>query len=249
MITRPEMILFDYGGTMLCEPDWDMLRGERAVFEHVIDNPLNCRPEELSAWEAGHLRRLYGLRDFGAELSELQHLRLKYELHRIRLDISYEEAETILWENASLMSERCIHPNIREALRCLNEQGIRSGVISNLIWSGAALKRRIDTLLPDNRFEFVVTSSDYGIRKPDTELFQLALAKAGLEPDRVWYCGNSYVKDVEGARSAGMVGVLYQGHADGDRPEPPPSVPISEDTIIIRDWCELASILARAATE
>ena len=37
-ITRPKMILFDYGGTLLCEPEWDMLRGERAIFEHIVAN-------------------------------------------------------------------------------------------------------------------------------------------------------------------------------------------------------------------
>ena len=38
-MAKPEMILFDYGGTLLCEPDWDLQRGEEAVFEHVVENP------------------------------------------------------------------------------------------------------------------------------------------------------------------------------------------------------------------
>jgi hypothetical protein len=51
MKQKPKMILFDYGGTLLCEPGWDMLRGERALFENVITNPHHYTPEELSSWE------------------------------------------------------------------------------------------------------------------------------------------------------------------------------------------------------
>ena len=28
-MAEPKMILFDYGGTLLCEPDWDHLRGKK----------------------------------------------------------------------------------------------------------------------------------------------------------------------------------------------------------------------------
>ena len=135
---RPEMILFDYGGTLFCEPDWDILRGEKAVFAHVIHNPRKFSPEELVAWETAYFQEIHGLRDLGVELTEIQHLRLKYELHGIKLDISYEEAESVLWDHASPMTERCVTPNIRELLRFLKEQGIRAGVISNLVWSGPA---------------------------------------------------------------------------------------------------------------
>ena len=242
-INRPEMILFDYGGTLLCEPDWDLLRGEKAVFRHVVHNPLHCRPEDLAAWETEYIQQIIGIRDFGAEMTEIQHLRLKYELHGIKLDISYEEAELVLWDHASPMTERCVYPHIREVLKTLNERGIRTGVISNLVWSGSALKRRIDTLLPENRFEFVITSSDYGLRKPDTRLFRVALHKAGMDPKRVWFCGNSYKKDIEGAWSAGISGVLYQGHMDGDRIELNEPASCSEHTVIIKDWLELLHAL------
>ena len=47
MKQKPKMILFDYGGTLLCEPEWDMLRGERALFKHVVANPHHFTPEQL----------------------------------------------------------------------------------------------------------------------------------------------------------------------------------------------------------
>ena len=239
---KPKMILFDYGSTLLGEPDWDKLRGERAVFAHVVSNPRGLTPEALSDWEQDYIRSRWFLRDHGVELPLRQMLRLKYELHGIKLDIPYEEAEYLLWSSASLMSERCVYPHIRQALDHLYERGIRTGVVSNLGWSGEALKRRIDALLPNNRFEFVITSSDYGVRKPDARIFQVALAKAGLGPEDAWYCGNDDIKDVRGANGAGMFAVHYLGRLEGDK-EPPAEPTDSDRAAVITDWNELRELL------
>ena len=242
-LVKPKMILFDYGGTLLCEPDWNLLRGEKAVFQHVIYNPFHYTPEDISAWEINYFQSLQSIRDAGAELTEIQLLRLKYELHGIKLDIPYEQAEIVLWDHAAPMTEDCVYPNIRQVLVSLHEQGIRTGVISNIGWTGAALARRINMLLPDNHFEFILASSDYGIRKPSTKLFQVALAKAEQKPEDVWFCGDTYDKDIEGARSAGLFAVLYQGHADGDRKKAIAEFPIADDSVMITDWLELLRIL------
>jgi len=248
MFSKPKMILFDYGGTLLREPDWDMLRGERAVFAHVAENPRGCTPEALAAWERDQLfsPRKKALRDLDVETTMVQLLRLKYELHGIRLDVPYEEAEFILWSGAAPMSERCVTPHIRETLELLHERGIRTGVISNLGWSGASLTRRINTLLPDNRFELILTSSDYGIRKPDTRLFLTALARAGLGPEEAWYCGNDYRKDVDAARRAGLFAVWYRGEAEDGNAEPPAGPADLTGAAAITDWRELPALLEQA---
>lgn len=243
MIPKPKMILFDYGGTLLCEPDWDILRGERAILEHAISNPRGCTPEELAEWEKKSMLSRLPLRELNVEMPQLQMLRLKYALHGITLDIPDEEAEYVLWSSASRMSERCVYPHIREALNAIGEKGVRTGVISNLVWSGKSLKKRIDALLPENRFAFILTSSDYGIRKPDVRLFQLALAKAGLPPEAVWYCGNDYRKDVEASRSAGIYPIFYRGHIEGDQKERTEEPADIGDTVRITDWNELPELL------
>ena len=159
MKQKPKMILFDYGGTLLCEPGWDMLRGEKALFEHVTLNPHRYTPEELCSWEKNYFLSLQPVRDLGAEPTEIQMLRLKYELHGIKLDISYEEAEFIFWDHTAPMTADCIYPHVCELLSFLKESGIRTGVISNIGWTGAALQRRINTLLPEHHFEFILRRS------------------------------------------------------------------------------------------
>ena len=41
---KPDMILFDYGDTLLCEPGFDALRGMHALFPYIINNPELCSP-------------------------------------------------------------------------------------------------------------------------------------------------------------------------------------------------------------
>ena len=243
MKRKPKMVLFDYGGTLLCEPEWDMLRGEQALFEHIIENPHQYTPEELSSWEKEYFQSLQPVRDLGAEPTEIQMLRLKYELHGIKLDISYEEAECIFWDHTAPMTEKCLFPNIQKLLGFLHDNHIRTGVISNIGWTGAALQRRINTLLPDHHFEFILASSDYGLRKPDRRLFQVALEKAVLQPENVWFCGDTYDKDIEGAQAVGMTAVFYQGHTEGSR-QRGFLMEICETNIpVITNWDELIRVI------
>ena len=86
---RPRMILFDYGGTLLCEPGIDLLQGEKEVFRHVVSNPHGYTAGQLDTWETERYQALQAVRDLDAELSELQLLRLKYELHGL-LEKSYK---------------------------------------------------------------------------------------------------------------------------------------------------------------
>ena len=45
-LTRPDIIIFDYGDTLAWEPVPDFLRGWRAVFRYVSENPDGAAPED-----------------------------------------------------------------------------------------------------------------------------------------------------------------------------------------------------------
>ena len=242
---KPEMILFDYGDTLLREPDFDLARGERAVFKHVVRNPRGLTPEAMSRFESELYRSFEPFRRAGYEPHEYQLLRLKYEYHGIGLDVSIPEAEVILWDAASPLSERCLAPHVKEMLARLRREGIRTGVISHIGWSGSALRRRVDRLLPEHRFEFVLASSTYGVRKPDARLFELALRKAELPAGRVWYCGNSFDHDVRGAANAGLHPVWYRGlrAEGGGASDARYGEGVAHSTI--DDWNDLAALIER----
>ena len=204
---KPRMILFDYAHTLAWEPQPDFLRGERAVFAHVKENPRNVTPEEASRLGTELFLAARDCRHSGWEVHEHQYLRLKYDLLGLTFDLPLSELEKLLW-TATCPGE--VMPGVQDMLAELRMRGIRTGVISNLGWSGEALADRLHRLLPEHTFEFVIASSDYALRKPDPLIFRAALARAGLSPEDVWFCGDQIDADVYGAQAAGIFPVWYE---------------------------------------
>ena len=114
----------------------------------------------------------------------------------------------------------------------LKNNGIRTGVISNIAYAAAVVTERINRLLPENAFEFIITSSNYMFRKPNKRIFDLALEKAELAPEDVWYIGDQYECDIKGALSAGLFPIWYIDAID---------LPYTEDKNIltVKSWNEL----------
>ena len=240
-MNKPKMIIFDYGNTLLYEPEFDFLRGEKEIYKHIVKNPKQFTIEEISKFGTELFQKYNFCRKQGFELHEWQTMRLKYEYLGIELDIPYAEAEQIFWNNVSWGA--CM-PYIEETLDCLRKNGIRSGVISNISWSGKALTERINRLLPQNEFEFIIASSEYGIRKPNPMLFELALQKASLSPNDVWYCGDNVKSDVYGAKSAGIFPVFYEDETvENQWLNPNDALPIDFEHLHIHSWVEMIHIL------
>ena len=65
----------------------------------------------------------------------------------------------------------------------------------------------------------------------------LALEKADLKPEEVWYIGDNYTCDVNGARSAGIFPVWYIGAIDLPYEE-------KEDVLTVRSWAELKNVMS-----
>jgi len=206
-MTYPKMILFDYGHTLLYEPGFDTLRGEEALLKYVKSNKNNLSAKEINDFSQRLYSEIGASRDMGFELHEWQFQRFLYEYLGIELSIPLPEAERIFWDNTSYGD---IMPGADEMIDYINSRNIRSAVISNISFSGAALTERINRLLPNNRFEFVIASSDYIFRKPHRYIFELALNKAGLDASEVWFCGDNTAADIEGAANVGIFPVWYE---------------------------------------
>ena len=156
-----------------------------------------------------------------------------YESQGIRFSLSYEELETVFWDAASpgVPTE-----GIADFLEFLHEQGIRTGVISNMSYTGKSLAHRITDQIPNHHFEFILSSCDYVFRKPNPRIFQLALEKAGLLPGQVWYVGDQYECDVVGAKAVGMTPVWYTAVMDFAQDT-------NREVLKIGHWNELRSLL------
>lgn len=243
---KPEMIIFDNGHTLLYEPDWDSERGNRAQFEHIVKNPNDVTVGEYTKMCSEVFGKIEDIRKtHNCDISARVGQRIIDGLLGIEFSLTPLEREIVFWKAASYGA---VMPCADEMLDHLNENGIRTAVISNLAWSGEALSERFDRLLPNNKFEFVITSSDYMYRKPSRVLFDIALNKAGLSADKVWYCGNTITADVEGAHCAGIFPVLYEGETPGDiNPHSGQNdgIKVNYEYLHIHDWREFIAVLEK----
>jgi len=87
----------------------------------------------------------------------------------------------------------------------LRDAGLKLGVVSNFEeW----LERLLDQLGVTGFFEVRVISGVEGMEKPDLRIFQLAMERANVTPERSAYVGDNPEFDVDPAAAAGMFPIL-----------------------------------------
>lgn len=124
-----------------------------------------------------------------------------------------------------------LYPDALPTLQALKGQGIGIGLISN--WD-CSLRQVVYDLGLDAYLECVIISALCGREKPDPSLFHEALRRADAAVEDVIHIGDSYEKDVLGARAAGIAPILLdrQGkHSPGDVP-------------VVRDLLEAVELMA-----
>lgn len=229
---RPEMILFDYGQTLVAEQVFDGIKGTAAVMEYAVSNPHGYTPAEVQA-EAEKIILETGRFSSVTEIHNRVFNNYLYGSMGIKIDLEPEEYDRIFWDAAAPGK---VTEGLESFLEYLWEKGIRTAVLSNIGYSGAALEERIGRMIPSNHFEFIIATSEYLFRKPYKRIFDLALKKADLKAEDVWFVGDNPVCDIDGARDAGMTPVWYKAAmltATEDR----------DDVLKITDWNELRDIL------
>ena len=205
-MNKLKMILFDYGGTLMYEPDFEPANGNKAIYPYISENPHNVTLEEFSEFLIRFFDEIRALRGELIEIHEYTFLRNVLEHFDMKLSVSIEDAEWIIWNGISRAVQT---PGAAEMLRELSNMGIRTGIISNLCWSSDALTRRLHDAFPNHRFDLVMTSSEYIFRKPDGHIFDMAIRKSRLDKVDIWYCGNDIEVDLVGAHGAGLYPVFY----------------------------------------
>lgn len=210
---RPKMILFDYGQTLINEAPFDGVKGTEAVLQYCTENKYHLTAEQIQQ-EANAINHELGRFDparqhlFQVEAPNHMFTSYLYESLGIKLSLTSDQVDQVFWDAAApgVPTE-----GIAEFLEYLVQQGIRTGVISNISFCGRVVEQRIRGTFPGHPFEFILATSEYLFRKPNKRIFQLALEKADLKPEEVWYIGDQYECDIVGATGAGLLPVWYIG--------------------------------------
>ncbi len=241
-MTKPEMIIFDYGNTLMFEGELDAQKGTEAVMSLVSKNPGGLDSGEFALsmmMTFAAIEKTAG--KSGIDIPGAQIIKIVAERLGVEFGVPHEEVEEAFWENAS---PGTLMPGIGELLKLIKSKNIRSAVISNLPFSGGTLGRRISKNIPENNFEFIMTSSDYIYKKPNSFIYEIALKKAGLPSDKVWYCGDSVNADVKGSHAVGIFPVLYDSPIIG-QPRKKADIDAEFEFLHINEWSEMIEVLER----
>ena len=124
-----------------------------------------------------------------------------------------------------------MYEDVAPVLRELASRGLKIGLISNSHRSMESFQRHFEL---DGLIAGAVSSSEHGYMKPHPSIFQAAMTLVGAPPERSVMVGDSLTHDIEGARRAGMRGVLVHR---SEEPAPDTDVPV------IRSLKELPDLL------
>lgn len=239
---KPKMILFDYGETLIHELGFEPLAGNQAILNfanfipegvtaETIQEEANCIKQDISD------QFCYSHKDAQMiEIPAVMSQRYLYESVGVQFPKMEDyqlnqQLEELFWDHCSVGVP---NSHVEELLQTLKRLKIRTGVISNITISGVCLKRRLDRLLPEHDFEFVISSCDFLFRKPHPRIFQLACTKSGLKPSDIWFCGDNPICDVEGASKVGMRPVLFLDQKQQD---------LELEKIRIQNWNQLIELI------
>jgi putative hydrolase of the HAD superfamily len=127
-----------------------------------------------------------------------------------KLEEFYSLSEVLFFENAPLH----LYPETDQLLAALQEQGITSSLLSNTGFIQGRTLRKLMTIWGwDTHFSFQLYSDETGYSKPDAQMFNRLLDKAGalhtlLLPAQVWHLGDNPLADVLGAQQVGISATL-----------------------------------------
>lgn len=215
MRKRPNIIFFDWGNTLVVNVKDEMHNqdyGFKAVLAKAIRNDEDITSAKLVGEYYDYKRELHidtrqGALNLSIEIPFSTTLCYLLEKHGILLSISYLEAAELFWKHCN-QYKAC--DGVQDFLSFLNEQNIRTAIITNNLFQDTIIKCRLDEILPNNNMEFIMSSADYGLSKPKQHLFNIALQKSGNSASEAWHIGDDVVCDLQGASSTGIYPVWYK---------------------------------------
>lgn len=92
---------------------------------------------------------------------------------------------------------------VKETLLEAKEKGYLLAALSDF-----PIGNKLSSLGLEGIFDYVASTEDSGYLKPNRVPFDSMLSSLGVSPNEALYCGDSYRKDVQGARNAGLHALL-----------------------------------------
>jgi putative hydrolase of the HAD superfamily len=227
----PKGILFDYWGTLV---NWKPNResGINGLLDMIPDRKdvtfkmIKDTADELMT--AVNDVKLTSLMEF----TRAQFDKNLFDRLGISINVNDDELDFMYLKNYHLSS---CEPGVIEMLTAVKQKGIKTGVVSNASAGGFAHSKLLEELGILEYIDFVMTSADYGFRKPHPQLFKTALAKLSTKAEETWFVGDTLTDDISGSTDAGIMPIWYN----------PKEKPNESDLnpLEIRGWDEFVKLL------
>lgn len=207
-MTRPEAVIFDWGGTLS-----DYAAVELADMWHLAAEHLAPHmPED----EAALMRRFGRIEEeyWARTATDQRSSTLADLLAAATSELGVDVAEAVMEEAAvrylDAWTPHIVHdPEAAPTLIALRERGLKIGLLSNTHWPRAFHERFLER---DGLAELIderLYTSEMPVMKPHPDAFRAALAAVGLEDgERAVFVGDRPLDDISGAQGVSMRAVL-----------------------------------------
>lgn len=193
-------ILLDFGGTL----DSEGLHWSTQFALAFESAGLAIARDRLDAAFLAADRILEGLEEV-EEMGLEAHVRRQAELMLAELELPGTRAEAIA---ARFCARSRLHLARSRELLAARRGALRFGVVSNFTPN---LSRILDEEGLVELLEATVCSERVGVRKPDPEIFQIALEALGVAPGDAAMIGDSLPSDITPAKALGLTTVWIRG--------------------------------------
>ena len=166
-----------------------LVTADEFIYQEIIRRPLSQRSQEEKMALYAQYQGIV-LKEAGIEADEKLILGLLGKMQQFKM-------------------KQVLFDDVAPALTDLKGMGLILGLISNVEHD---ITSTLNELGLPSWLDIVVTSQDSGFVKPQPEIFQEALRRAGVQPSGAVYVGDQHQVDVIGANQAGMKGILLDRH-------------------------------------
>jgi len=232
---KPDAILFDLWGTLINSVEFDPRKGHAAVLE-TCENPHRTTLDEvMDLGQRVVSSTVAREEEVALEFTQASLLRIVADAFDLRPRMGLVESELVFWRAALQVS---LVEGVIDLLRKIEAAGMPMGVVSNSSFAGPSLEAELEAQGIRRFFRFVISSADYGVRKPDPIIFEVALRRLGMQPDQVWFAGDNITYDIVGARRAGIFPVAINNRK---------AIPEEAgEHAVITAWSQLLPLIASA---
>ena len=206
MRRRPRGLLFDYGGTLVEELEFNPRAGIDVLLR-AADPPPTADLDVILARADRVAREVADRRDVHHIETPWPSLtRLIHDGFGTRFGSPLADLELAFW-NASVRTQPM--PGVEAALVEFRRLGIPMGVVSNSSFGQRIIRHELAKHGFVDGLAVIAVSAEYAVRKPNPLLFEAAAGLLGVPPAHVWFVGDRLDTDIAGARAAGMTPFLY----------------------------------------